>query len=161
MKLVFSAIGRLTKDPETTTKKKGKEKLLIARLSIAVNGSNDRTDFIDCTAFNTAADIAAKYLHKGNNVAVDGRIQQNNYENENGDMVYGYNFIVDQIHLVESKPATGSKGNSSKNNKSSNKKTGNAKNKKQSAKVEYEDEEEDEDEEDEDEEEDPTDDYPF
>lgn len=42
------------------------------------------TDFVKCTLWNSVAENTAEYCKKGDIVGVKGRVQQKEYENENG-----------------------------------------------------------------------------
>ena len=80
-------IGNLTRDPEISTTTSG---ISVCRMSIAVgrrftNAEGGReTDFFNVTAWRGTADNCAKFLKKGNKVAVSGSIQTRNYEKADG-----------------------------------------------------------------------------
>ena len=94
----LTLVGRLGKDPEVTESKNG---VKIAKFSIATNdgyGENKKTNWHNCTAFNKAAEIIGDYVNKGDNLAVNGTVDYNKYE----DKVYT-NVIVNQFTLLGSK----------------------------------------------------------
>lgn len=81
---VFFGIGRLTADPIIgTTSGTG---VSVARYTLAIprcrTGEQQDTDFIRCKAFGKGADFAAKYLRKGQRVAVRGSLQVSKYEKD-------------------------------------------------------------------------------
>lgn len=81
---VFFGIGRLTADPIIgTTSGTG---VSVARYTLAIprcrTGEQQATDFIRCKAFGKGADFAAKYLRKGQRVAVRGSLQVSRYEKD-------------------------------------------------------------------------------
>ena len=81
---VFFGIGRLTADPIIgTTSGTG---VSVARYTLAIprcrTGEQQATDFIRCKAFSKGADFAAKYLRKGQRVAVRGSLQVSKYEKD-------------------------------------------------------------------------------
>lgn len=81
---VFFGIGRLTADPIIgTTSDTG---VSVARYTLAIprcrTGEQQTTDFIRCKAFGKGADFAAKYLRKGQRVAVRGSLQVSKYEKD-------------------------------------------------------------------------------
>lgn len=81
---VFFGIGRLTADPIIgTTSGTG---VSVARYTLAIprcrTGEQQATDFIRCKAFDKGADFAAKYLRKGQRVAVRGSLQVSKYEKD-------------------------------------------------------------------------------
>ena len=81
---VFFGIGRLTADPIIgTTSGTG---VSVARYTLAIprcrTGEQQATDFIRCKAFGKGADFAAKYLRKGQRVAVRGSLEVSRYEKD-------------------------------------------------------------------------------
>lgn len=78
-------IGRLTKDPKIGVTKKGTK---VADFTLAVKRKyqkqeNTNADFIPVVAYGTLADFAEKYFCKGQQIAVDGKINTNNYTDRN------------------------------------------------------------------------------
>lgn len=99
-----SLIGRLTKDPEVRTFGRGKDAVGMCRFTLAVRDGrdkddNDRTQFISCAAWGAVTDILEQYTHKGDMLAVDGKIVQNNYEKD-GQMVYQTEVRVNNVYLL-------------------------------------------------------------
>ena len=112
-------MGRLTRDPEVRysqgTNSRG-ESTAIARYSLAVDrrfrrdGEPD-ADFFNCTCFGRQAEFAEKYLRKGTKILITGRIQNDNYTNREGQMVYSVQVMVDEQEFAESKNASGASDN--------------------------------------------------
>ena len=94
-----SLIGRLTKDPEVRTFGRGKDAVGMCRFTLAVRDGNDRTQFISCAAWGAVTGILEQYTHKGDMLAVDGKIVQNNYEKD-GQMVYQTEVRVNNVYLL-------------------------------------------------------------
>ena len=97
-------IGRLTKDVELYKTSTGKSN---CRFTLAVDRmrSADGTraaDFIKCVAWNQTAELCSKYLHKGDRVGVEGRIQTGSYQKD-GQTVYTTDVVVDRIHFLTPK----------------------------------------------------------
>lgn len=69
--------GNVTRDIELKKTNSGKN---VASFTVAVNGRNDETDFIDCVAWEKAAEILAKYVTKGKPIIIDGVLAQRNFE---------------------------------------------------------------------------------
>ena len=88
--------GRLTKDPDVRYTQ-GQEQMAIARYSLAVNrrGKDAGADFINCVCFGKQGEFAEKYLKKGQEVLIQGRIQTGSYQNKDGQKVYTTDVIVD------------------------------------------------------------------
>lgn len=99
-------IGNLTKDVELTTTQSGNS---IAKFTIAVqrrftNENGDReADFINCVAWRNQAENLNKYCHKGDKIAVIGRIETGSYETENGEKRYTTNIVAEEIEFVSTK----------------------------------------------------------
>lgn len=101
-------IGRLTKDPEV---RYGSESgNAVAVYTLAVNRQfkkpgEPEADFIRCKCFAKTAEFAQKYLHKGDQVGVHGRIQITNYTDTQGNMKSLFEIIVDNHTFCGSKGA--------------------------------------------------------
>ncbi len=107
-------MGRLTRDPEVRYSQ-GASQTVVARFSVAVDRRFKRegepdADFFNCTCFNKQAEFVERYLHKGTKVVLCGRIQNDNYTNKDGQMVYSVRVMVDEIEFAESKNASGGNG---------------------------------------------------
>jgi single-strand DNA-binding protein len=99
-------IGRLTKDPELkyTT---GQEQTAIANFTLAVDrprkqGQEKQADFIRITVFGRQAENCDKYLAKGRQAAVSGRIQTGSYVNKDGQTVYTTDVIANSVEFLSS-----------------------------------------------------------
>lgn len=104
-------MGRLTRDPEVRYSQ-GATQTAVARFSIAVDRRFKRdgepdADFFNCTAFGKQAEFVERYLHKGIKIVLSGRVQNDNYTNKEGQMVYSVRVMVDEIEFAESKNASG------------------------------------------------------
>ena len=103
-------MGRLTRDPEIRYSS-GDSQTAVARFSIAVDrrfrrdGGQD-ADFFDCNAFGRSAEFVEKYLKKGVKIVLQGRIENNNYTNREGQKVYGTRIVAENIEFAESKAAS-------------------------------------------------------
>lgn len=81
-------IGNLTADPEVRTTPRGNS---LTELRLAVNritsgqGEGERreeTTFLDVTCWGRTGEIAAQYLSKGRPVFIEGRLQQDSWEDK-------------------------------------------------------------------------------
>lgn len=81
-------IGNLTADPEVRTTPRGTS---LTELRLAVNritngqGDGERreeTTFLDVTCWGRTGEIAAQYLSKGRPVFIEGRLQQDSWEDK-------------------------------------------------------------------------------
>ena len=99
-------VGRLTRDPEL---RYGANNNAVMRSAIAVdrafanqNGERE-ADFINITAFGNRAETMKKYLTKGSQIAVSGRIQTGSYDDKDGKRVYTTDVIIDEFQFLDSK----------------------------------------------------------
>lgn len=98
-------MGRLTRDPEIRFSQAGKA---VARYSVAVDRRFHRegdptTDFIDCVAFGNSAEFAEKYFHKGMRVALQGRLQIDQYTAKDGSTRRSASVVIDNQEFAQSK----------------------------------------------------------
>ena len=106
-------MGRLTRDPEV--RYGGANNTAIARYSLAVDRRFKRdgqptADFFNCSSFGKQAEFVEKYLRKGTKVVIEGELQNDNYTNKEGQMVYGMRIIVNSIEFAESKNSSAAGG---------------------------------------------------
>ena len=97
-------IGRLSRDPELRHTANG---TAVCQISVAISrpvaqGHEPETDFINVTVWNKQAENIARYLSKGRQVAVEGRIQTRNYENNEGKKVYVTEVIASNVEFLGS-----------------------------------------------------------
>lgn len=98
--------GRLTKDPEVRyTQGQNGEQMAISRYTLAVNRRNgkDEADYINCVAFGRQGEFAEKYLKKGQEIIVIGRIQTGSYTNKDGQKVYVTDVVVESHEFCGTK----------------------------------------------------------
>lgn len=99
-------IGRLTRDPDL---RYGSSNNAVMRVSLAVdrqfqnqNGERE-ADFISIVAFGNRAEVMKKYLVKGSQIAVSGRIQTGSYDDKDGKRVYTTDVVVDEFQFLDSR----------------------------------------------------------
>lgn len=100
-------IGRLVADPDVRYTQ-GENSTAIARYRLAVQRryakeGEQSADFISCVAFGKQAEFAERYLHQGNKIAIEGRIQTGSYTNKDGQKVYTTDIVVEGHDFCESK----------------------------------------------------------
>lgn len=99
-------IGRITKDPELRTTPNNRS---VCQFTIAVNRTytneegKREADFINCVVWDKQAENLAMYQKKGNQIAVEGRIQTRNYDDNNGKKVYVTEVLVNNISYLDTK----------------------------------------------------------
>lgn len=60
--------------------------------------ARERSVAIQFTAFRSKAEAIAKNAMKGDQLIIDYRVENNDYE-KNGETVYGYNFVVEDFQF--------------------------------------------------------------
>lgn len=99
----FICTGNLTKDVELRETPNGKS---VATLSIAVNRSfSNDTDFFNITVWNNQAENCAKFLKKGNKVAIIGSIQNRQYTADDGTKRTVTEIQADKVEFLTPKEA--------------------------------------------------------
>ena len=97
-------MGRLTKDPEVRYSQAA-EPMAIARYTLAVNRAfkKDEADFINVVAFGKRGEFAEKYLSKGQQICVVGRLQVSSYDDKDGNKRWSTDVVVEEHYFAESK----------------------------------------------------------
>lgn len=96
----FIITGRLTRNPEL---RYTSNNVAITELNLAINNKKDDTTFLTIKLFNKTAETCNEYLKKGDLIAVEGNIKNNNYEDETGKMHYRTDFIGNKIEFLSMK----------------------------------------------------------
>lgn len=101
-------IGRLTKDVQIRKGGKGDNAWKLAQFTLAVRDGVDKDNnvlaqFISCKAWNNIATVLESYTSKGSQIAVSGKIVQNDWEDDEGQKHYGYEVLVTELQLLDSK----------------------------------------------------------
>ena len=97
-------VGRITRDPETQQTNTG---IPYVRFSLAVNrpfkdqNGERQADFINCIAWRQQADFLQKFVKKGNQLAIEGRIQTNSYVDANGNNRQAFDILVESVSNLE------------------------------------------------------------
>jgi len=102
-------MGNLGKDPETRTLESG---AVMCRFSIATTETfksrksgerTSHTEWHNITLWRGLAEIADKYLHKGDKVLIEGRIRTRSWEDkESGQTRYTTEILADQMQMMGS-----------------------------------------------------------
>ncbi len=97
-------IGRLARDPELrhTSNGTGVCQITVAISRRVAQGANPETDFINVVVWDKQAENVAKYLAKGRQVAVEGRIQTRNYDGADGKKVYVTEVVASNVEFLGS-----------------------------------------------------------
>lgn len=106
-----SLIGRLGAQPEVVTFESGKT---VARFSIAVKESykdkqgnwKDDTQWYTINAWGKTAELAKKMLNKGQEVIIEGRLVNNNYETKEGEKKFNTIINANEFLIISPKTTT-------------------------------------------------------
>jgi len=98
-------IGHVGNDPEIKTFDGGKK---LAKLNVATNESykNDKGEKVEETqwhnlvAWGKTADIIEKYVVKGKEIAIEGKLTHRSYEDKNGEKRYVTEVVIDEVLLL-------------------------------------------------------------
>lgn len=105
-------IGRLTADPELRYTPSGTE---VSTVTVAVDRMPNQNgevvaDFIRCIVWGKSAENLAKYMSKGRQIAVEGRLQVRNWE-QDGSKRWATEVVVERVQYLGSKSAEDQRGN--------------------------------------------------
>lgn len=95
-------IGRLVRDPELSYTQSGKA---VCKFTLAVDrqfakDGEQSADFINIVVWNKAGESAAKYLAKGRQTAVEGRLQIRSYDGEDGKRRYVTEVVAERVKYL-------------------------------------------------------------
>ncbi len=101
-------IGNLGNAPEVKTTESGKK---LARFSVATNESYrnakgekvTETTWHNLVAWGKVADIAEKYLNKGSEIAIEGKLINRSYTDKDGNKKYITEIQVNELLMLGSK----------------------------------------------------------
>lgn len=86
--------GNLTRDPELKSTQNGKQ---VCSFSIAINEGKDKTEFVNCVAWEKTAELIGQVAKKGDRMCVSGRIQTRKWTDQQGQDRYATEVIVNQF----------------------------------------------------------------
>lgn len=97
-------IGRITAKPELQYTPN--TQMAVTKFTLAVDrptkDGEKKADFIRVTAFGRRAESICRYMDKGRQIAVEGRIQTGSYKDRDGKTVYTTDIIVENDEFIGS-----------------------------------------------------------
>ena len=101
-------VGNLGKDPELRYTPSG---AAVVTFSIATTerykdregNRQEKTEWHNIVAWRQLAEICGKFLHKGKQVYIEGKIQTRNYDDRDGNKKYITEIVADQMQMLGSK----------------------------------------------------------
>lgn len=103
-------IGNLAADPELRQTASG---TLTTEVRLGVNrrGKDAGCDFVSVVCWQATAEMVCKYLHKGDKVAVAGRLQTRSYVAKDGGKRYVTEVVADEVEFLPRRATGAEAGN--------------------------------------------------
>ncbi len=111
-------IGRLTRDPEL---RYTGNNIAVTSFTVAINrtytnqAGEREADFINVVVWRRQAESVKNYLSQGSQVAIEGRLQVRNYEDQNGQRRYVTEVVADNVEFIGSRRDNTASSNSINN----------------------------------------------
>jgi single-strand DNA-binding protein len=107
--------GNLTRDPELRSTPSGTS---VCSLRVACNTRRkdasgewvDKPNYFDVTVWGRQGENAAQYLEKGRPIAVDGRLEWREWEDQNGNKRQAVDIIADSVQFLGGRDGGGGDG---------------------------------------------------
>jgi single-strand DNA-binding protein len=104
--------GNLTRDPELRSLQSGTS---VCKLRIAVNTRRkdssgdwvDKPNYFDVTVWGAQGENCSTYLSKGRPVAIDGRLEWREWDDQNGNKRQSVEIIADSVQFLGSRDGSG------------------------------------------------------
>ncbi|MPW26419.1 single-stranded DNA-binding protein [Alkalibaculum sp. M08DMB] len=98
-------VGRLTKAPELRYTSQGSP---VAGFTLAIDrrGKKDQkkqADYISVIVWGSMGENSSKYLHKGSQAAIFGRLQTRSYNANDGTKRYVVEVVAEEVQFLDSK----------------------------------------------------------
>jgi len=103
-------VGNLGKDPELRYTPSG---AAVATFSLATTNpfkdkeGNKQTEWHNIVAWRQLAEVCGKFLHKGKQVYIEGRIQTRSYDDRDGNKRYITEIVADNMQMLGSRDEQG------------------------------------------------------
>ena len=99
-------MGRLVREPELRHTQSGIPvctcRIAVDRDYASQNGEKE-TDFFDVVAWRSTADFISKYFYKGRMIALDGRLQTQNWTDREGHNRVNVGIVAESVYFADSK----------------------------------------------------------
>lgn len=98
-------MGNLTRDPDLRQTPTGRK---VCDLGLAIterrrNGAGDTVEttcFVDIIVWEKQAEACGQYLRKGRPILIEGRLQQDRWENEKGEKRNRLRVVAERVHFL-------------------------------------------------------------
>ena len=114
----WQGIGRLGQDPDIRTTPSGQT---VATFNLACQDDYqdqhgqkiERTEWIRIVIWGKAAEVFARYTHKGSRVYIEGKLTTRKWQDKNGNDRYVTEVLAEHFEFLDGKPAEVTAGPSS------------------------------------------------
>ncbi len=93
--------GRLTRDPEMRSLASGKD---VTTFTVASNeflgGGKEKAEYHPVVAWERLAEIAGRYLGKGQQVAIEGRLQTRSWDDDKGTRHWKTEIVASHVEML-------------------------------------------------------------
>ena len=93
--------GRLTRDPEMRSLASGKN---VSTFTVASNefigGGKEKSEYHSVVAWDRLAEIAGRYLGKGQQVAIEGRLQTRSWDDDKGARHWKTEVVASHVEML-------------------------------------------------------------
>lgn len=98
-------IGHVGQEPEIKTIESGKK---VAKFTLATNENYtnskgekvEQTEWHRLTAWGKTADVIEKYVTKGKEIAIEGKLTHRSYDDKNGEKKYVTDIVINELLLI-------------------------------------------------------------
>ena len=105
--------GRLTRDPEMRSLASGKN---VTTFTVASNefigGGKEKSEYHPVVAWDRLAEIAGRYLGKGQQVAIEGRLQTRSWDDDKGARHWKTEIVASHVEMLSGRQEEGLRGRS-------------------------------------------------
>ena len=113
---IVSLVGRLVRDPDC---RYTADQKAVCRFTLAVDrptkpGEEKQADFLRIVCFGKTAENCDRYLRKGQQTGVVGKIHTGSYEKPDGTKVYTTDVVADRVEFLGSKSDISKEGQAPK-----------------------------------------------
>ena len=91
-------VGNLTADPELRYTHDAKA---VLNMRVAINGRNDRVDYIDVTVWGKGAEAVGEHKSKGDQVAITGRLTTSEWTDDAGERHFRTGVTADEVNFLD------------------------------------------------------------
>ena len=103
--------GRLTRDPEMRSLASGKN---VTTFTVASNeflgGGKEKAEYSPVVTWDRLAEIAGRYLGKGQQVAIEGRLQTRSWDDDRGQRHWKTEIVASHVEMLSGRTQEGLRG---------------------------------------------------